>query len=104
MIKSIMVACVFVAGIVVGGLAVAADGKTDSADNSAYTIAAAFAGLKSMRSIPETPLRTVPVAACSADCCCQIYDGSKMVYECRSHNACINDGGLCKAKTDAQCN
>jgi hypothetical protein len=104
MIRSIVGACVLVFGIALAGLPAAADETSDDAAKPASSIVAVFSGLPSAgKAAAQTPWRTVPVAACSAECCCQIYDGGKMVYQCKSQNDCINEGGLCKSKTDAQC-
>jgi len=69
------------------------------------TILASFTGLRSGAvQAPATPWPVVPVAACTAECCCQLYDGSKMTHQCKSRDDCINAGGLCRPKTDAKCN
>jgi hypothetical protein len=104
MIRNIMAALVLVLGAGLAGASNAADGLAGPEADAAPAVVAKYAGIRSGKIEMSRPWRVVPVAACSAECCCQIYDGSSMVYKCTSHENCINDGGLCKAKTDAKCN
>ena len=108
MIRSIMGACVLSFALAHAGLSASAGEPGGQSVNQsvkpASTIIAAYAGLRSARRVPATPWPVVPVAACTAECCCQVYDGSKMTHQCKSRDDCINAGGLCRPKTDAKCN
>lgn len=104
MIRSMMAALVIVLGMGLAGSSSAADALAEPDAGASPAVVAKYAAMRSGKIGLSRPWRVVPVAACSAQCCCQIYDGNGMVYKCTTHENCINDGGLCKAKTDAKCN
>jgi len=104
MIRSIMGAFVLIFALAHAGLPASAGEPGGQSVKPASIIIAAYTGLRSAKRVPATPWPVVPVAACTAECCCQVYDGSKMTHQCKSRDDCINAGGLCRPKTDAKCN
>jgi hypothetical protein len=104
MIRSIMGACVLILALAHAGLPASAGEPGSQSVKPASTIIAAYTGLRSAARVPATPWPVVPAAACTAECCCQFYDGSKMTNACKSRDDCINAGGICRSKTDAKCN
>lgn len=104
MIRSIMGAFVLIFALAQAGLPASAGEPGGQSVKPASIISAAYTGLRSAKRVPATPWPVVPVAACTAECCCQVYDGSKMTHQCKSRDDCINAGGLCRPKTDAKCN
>ena len=99
-----MGACVLIFAFALATLPATAGGSGSQSVKPESTVIAAYTGLRSAKPTMATPWPVVPVAACTAECCCQFYDGSKMNHQCKSRDDCINAGGLCRPKTDAKCN
>lgn len=104
MIRYMMATLVLVLGTGLAGASFAADERARPDARAASAVVAKYAGIWSEKIETSRPWRVVPAAACTAQCCCQIYDGKGMTYQCTSHEICVNDGGLCKPRTDAKCN
>jgi len=104
MIRSFLGTCVLIVAFALAGLPAAAGESGGQRVKPVSTVVAVYTGLRSGVRVPATPWPVVPVAACTAECCCQFYDGSKMSNQCKSRDDCINAGGLCRPKTDPKCN
>ena len=85
-------------------MAAAPDGSAAPASDSTLSKYAWLWSDKSAdtRSATAQPKAT-PVAACTMDCCCQLFVNGSMKNQCKSRDDCINAGGICRNKSDARC-
>jgi len=83
--------------------AVAADpaGTTIAAPAPALT---KFAWMWSGKDAGAPTRRFVQAAVCTMDCCCEFFEAGARKNQCKSHDECLNAGGICRSKTDAKCN
>jgi len=65
---------------------------------------AKYAWMWSGKDAGASPRRFVPVAACTMDCCCESVEAGARKNQCKSHDECLNLGGICRSKADAKCN
>jgi hypothetical protein len=76
-------------------------GSTAAAPSPAFM---KYAWMWSGKDADAPARRYVPVAACTMDCCCEFFQGGERKSQCKSHDDCLNAGGICRSKSDAKCN
>jgi hypothetical protein len=104
MLRTVAVSIVMLVGLMLAGAPAMAVEPVTPVKTTVSPILAKFAPLWSGKDADATKRRTIPVAACTMDCCCQYFEGGGMKNQCKSRDDCIAAGGICKSKTDAKCN
>lgn len=103
MIRSIVGSLILILGMTLAILPATAGETGTPTTETASTVVAKYAWVRTGNAGAVTPWPVVPVAACTAECCCQVYAGGSMTHQCKSRDDCINAGGICRPKTDANC-
>lgn len=104
MVRSLVSAFILLLAVIISAPpASAAEPNGSSTETTAASLVAKYAWVRSGNEGTVTPWPVVPVAACSAECCCQVFEGGNVTHQCRSRDDCINAGGICRPNSDAKC-
>jgi len=104
MVRKFVAAFVLSLGMMITAASVAEAGDGAKAQPTS-SVVTTYAWMWADKNGPATPRWPVlPVAACTADCCCHLFEGGSMKNQCLSRDQCIDAGGICRSKTDSKCN
>ena len=103
MIKSIAASIIILLGLAFAAAPAATAASGESAATAAPSTLTKYAWLWSDKGGVSAPRRYIPVAACTMECCCQLFVDGSMKNQCKSRDDCINAGGICRSKTDERC-
>ena len=103
MIRSVAASIILLLGLVLAAAPAAAAGSNDSAVSASMPTMAKYAWLWSDKGGVTPQRRYIAVAACTAECCCQMAVSGKTKNQCMSRDDCINAGGICRNKADEKC-
>ena len=104
MIRTIAASFCLLLAVVAAGAPAGAAEPVDSTTSALSPALEKSAWIWSGRDAGTPPRRSIPVAACTTDCCCEFVEAGTRKNQCKSHDQCLEAGGICRNKTDAKCN
>lgn len=102
MIRTVALSLALVLGLAFAPAPAGAAGQDDSTVTASAPALVKFAWMWTEKT-PPASRPYIPVAACTMECCCQLFVDGSMKSQCKSRDDCMTGGGICRSNSDPKC-